>query len=175
MRSILLRVVLGSVLLLTTSWSAVAIAGQTVRLSLPKADRVVVLKSERRLVLMKGDFVLKVFPIALGRYPKGHKQYRGDAKTPEGDYLLDFKLKDSHFYRAIRVNYPNARDKAKARALGKDPGGKIMIHGLPNKMSADRVGHPFIDWTQGCIAVNNVQMDQIWKIVDAGTPIEIHP
>jgi murein L,D-transpeptidase YafK len=175
MRSIFLRIVLGVTLLFASSSSAVVFADQTARLSLPKADRVVVLKSERRLVLMRGDFVLKVFPIALGRYPKGHKQYQGDAKTPEGEYLLDFKLKNSQFYRAIRVNYPNARDRAKAQALGKDPGGKIMIHGLPNSMSAERVGHPYIDWTQGCIAVNNKQMDEIWQMVDAGTPIEIHP
>lgn len=175
MRSIFLRIVLGVTLLFASSSSAVVFADQTARLSLPKADRVVVLKSERRLVLMRGDFVLKVFPIALGRYPKGHKQYQGDAKTPEGEYLLDFKLKNSQFYRAIRVNYPNARDRAKAQALGKDPGGKIMIHGLPNSMSAERVGHPYIDWTQGCIAVNNKQMDEIWQMVDAGTPIKIHP
>jgi len=175
MRSIFLRIVLGVTLLFASSSSAAVFADQTARLSLPKADRVVVLKSERRLVLMRGDFVLKVFPIALGRYPKGHKQYQGDAKTPEGEYLLDFKLKNSQFYRAIRVNYPNARDRAKAKALGKDPGGKIMIHGLPNSMSAERVGHPYIDWTQGCIAVNNKQMDEIWQMVDAGTPIKIHP
>tara|TARA_Y100001936_G_scaffold253253_1_gene316837 strand:- start:37346 stop:37831 length:486 start_codon:yes stop_codon:yes gene_type:complete len=161
--------------MLAGSWQTVAAANQTARLSLPKADRVVVLKSERRLILMKGDFVLKIYPVALGRYPKGHKQFQGDAKTPEGEYLLDFKLRNSQFHRAIRINYPNARDVARARKMGKDPGGKIMIHGLPNTMSADRVGHPTLDWTQGCIAVTNRQMDEIWKMVDAGTPIEIHP
>lgn len=161
--------------MLASSWKVAAMADQTARLTLPKADRVVVLKTERRLILMKGDHVLKIYPVALGRYPKGHKQFQGDAKTPEGEYLLDFKLKNSHFYRAIRVSYPNSRDIARARAMGKDPGGKIMIHGLPNNMSASRVGHPSLDWTQGCIAVNNQQMDEIWKMVDAGTPIAIHP
>lgn len=175
MRSIFARIVLASFLVLASSWNVVVAAGQTARLSLPKADRVVVLKSERRLILMRGDRVLKIYPVALGRYPKGHKQFQGDSRTPEGEYLLDFKLKNSQFYRAIRVSYPNSQDIARARALGKDPGGKIMIHGLPNRMSASRVGHPSLDWTQGCIAVNNRQMDEIWQMVDAGTPIEIHP
>lgn len=150
-------------------------ANQTARLTLPKADRVVVLKGERKLVLMRGDRVLRVFRVALGRYPKGHKIQQGDARTPEGEYTLDFKLKDSAFYRAIRISYPNQRDINNAESLGVDPGGKIMIHGLPNKMRANRVGHPSIDWTQGCIAVTNREMDIIWRMVDAGTPIEIHP
>ena len=140
-----------------------------------KADRVVVLKSKRRMFLMKENFVLKIYVIALGRYPKGPKRYKGDAKTPEGNYILDYKIKDSDFYRAIRINYPNARDIDNARTAGKAPGGKIVIHGLPNTMTAERVGHPVLDWTQGCIAVTNKQMDEIWKLVDAGTPIEIHP
>ena len=140
-----------------------------------KADHVVVLKSKRRMVLMKNDFVLKVYVIALGRYPKGPKRYKGDAKTPEGNYILDYKIRDSDFYRAIRINYPNIGDIAYARKAGKEPGGKIVIHGLPNKMTAERVGHPVLDWTQGCIAVTNKQMDEIWKMVNVGTPIEIHP
>jgi murein L,D-transpeptidase YafK len=148
---------------------------QTARLTPLKADRVVVLKGERKLVLMHGDRVLRVFRVALGRYPQGHKTRQGDARTPEGEYTLDFKLKDSAFYRAIHISYPNHKDISKAEALGVDPGGKIMIHGLPNKMPVARVGHPSIDWTQGCIAVTNREMDIIWKMVDAGTPIEIHP
>jgi murein L,D-transpeptidase YafK len=140
-----------------------------------KADRVVVLKTERKLILMQGDYVLSVYRIALGRYPTGHKQQEGDSKTPEGSYTLDYKLKDSDFYRAIRVSYPNDQDISYARERGVDPGGKIMIHGLPNKLSATRVGHPSIDWTQGCIAVTNREMDEIWGMVDPGTPIEIHP
>lgn len=140
-----------------------------------KADRVVVLKTERKLILMQGDLVLRVYSIALGRYPMGHKQQEGDARTPEGAYTLDFKLKDSGFYKAIHVSYPNEKDITYARARGVDPGGKIMIHGLPNRVRATRVGHPMIDWTQGCIAVTNGEMDEIWGMVDPGTPIEIHP
>ena len=156
--------------------SGAAFSGtQTARRTLPKADRVVILKTERTMILMQGDLVLRIYRIALGRYPIGHKQQEGDARTPEGAYTLDFKLKDSEFYKAIRVSYPNQQDISYARARGVDPGGKIMIHGLPNKVPAARVGHPMIDWTQGCIAVTNREMDEIWRMVDPGTPIEIHP
>ena len=148
---------------------------KSARLIALKADRVVVLKTQRTLVLMRGVRVLRIFRIALGRYPKGRKAQKGDAKTPEGTYILDLKLRDSAFYRAIRISYPNQRDITYALAQGNDPGGKIMIHGLPNTMSADRVGHPTLDWTQGCIAVTNREMDEIWRMVDAGTPIEIYP
>ena len=140
-----------------------------------KVDRVVVLKSERKLVLMSGDYVLRVYQVALGRYPSGHKARQGDAKTPEGEYTLDFKLRKSGFHKAIHISYPNARDRARAAAAGVDPGGKIMIHGLPNKLKAARVGHPSIDWTQGCIAVTDKEIDEIWNMVKIGTPIEIHP
>jgi murein L,D-transpeptidase YafK len=161
---------------LTAIQSGAAISGtQTAFMMSAKADRVVVLKTERKLILMQGDLMLRVYRVALGRYPMGHKQQEGDARTPEGAYTLDFKLKDSDFYRAIHVSYPNERDISYARARGVEPGGKIMIHGLPNKMRATRVGHPTIDWTQGCIAVTNVEMDEIWGMVDPGTPIEIHP
>ena len=152
-----------------------SVSSQIFGLDFAKADRVVVIKSDRRMILMNGHSVLKVYQVALGRYPKGHKQFRGDARTPEGEYILDLKIRNSHFYRAIRINYPNAQDTEMAKLECKDPGGKIMIHGLPNTMSAERVGHPTLDWTQGCIAVTNRQMDEIWRLVDIGTPIEIHP
>ncbi len=140
-----------------------------------KADRVVIIKSQRRLVLMRGGYVLRSYRVALGRYPKGRKVREGDAKTPEGAYTLSHKKTRSNFYKAIGISYPNLQDTARADALGVRPGGRIMIHGLPNRMSADRVGHPVIDWTQGCIAVTNREMDEIWRMVDTGTPIEIHP
>ena len=142
-----------------------------------KADRLVVLKGERRLVLMRGDRVLKVFRVALGRYPKGHKVRQGDSKTPEGTYTVDYRLDSdrSKFYRALHISYPNRQDRERARRLGVDPGGQIMIHGLPTKWSAKDVGHPRLDWTQGCIALTNREMDQVWKMVDDGTTIEIHP
>lgn len=142
-----------------------------------KADRLVVLKGERRLVLMRGDRVLKVYRVALGRYPKGAKKREGDAKTPEGTYTVDYRLDSdrSKFYRALHISYPNNQDRARARQLGVSPGGQIMIHGLPTKWSAKDVGHPRIDWTQGCIAVTNREIDEIWAMVADGTAIEIHP
>ena len=139
------------------------------------ADRVVVLKASRKMVVMRSDRVLKIFRIALGRYPKGHKTREGDGKTPEGIYTLDYKLKDSAFFRAIHISYPNREDVARAEINGFKPGGRIMIHGLPNNMSADDVGHPYLDWTQGCIAVTNYEMLQLWRMIKAGIPIEIHP
>lgn len=140
-----------------------------------KADRVVIVKHERRLYLMRGTRVLRSYRVALGRYPRGHKLSRGDARTPEGRYTLDYKLVESAFYRAIHISYPNANDVARARSLGVSPGGQIMIHGLPNEKSARDVGHPSLDWTQGCIAVTNREIEEIWASVEEGTPIEIMP
>lgn len=142
-----------------------------------KADRIVVLKGERRLVLMHDDRVIRVYNVALGRYPKGHKERKGDSKTPEGTYTIDYRLDagQSVFYRALHISYPNARDKARAEARGDNPGGQIMIHGLPLDWTAKQLDHPRLDWTQGCIAVTNREIDEIWALVRDGTTIEIHP
>jgi len=134
-----------------------------------------VFKSERKLVLMRGEDVIKVYDVALGRYPKGHKVSDGDQRTPEGSYTLDYRLPRSAFHKAIHISYPNDEDLARATALGVSPGGRIMIHGLPNQVSARQVNHPKLDWTQGCIAVTNREIDEIWAAVDDGTPIEIYP
>lgn len=142
---------------------------------LSKADRVLVIKRERRLYLMRGDTVLKTYNVALGRYPKGHKLREGDARTPEGRYTLDFKLVESDFHRAIRISYPNVKDVQRAAARGVPPGGQIMIHGMPNGRVPRQVGHPSFDWTQGCIAVTNREIEEIWAAVEEGTPIEILP
>ena len=140
-----------------------------------KADRVVVLKSERRLMLMRGDRVLRAYRIALGRYAIGHKIEAGDNRTPEGEYILDRRVKDSKFYRALHISYPNWYDRTQAEFLGVPPGGAIMIHGQPNDLPKDYVGHPKIDWTTGCIAVTNREMDEIWAMVANGTEIKIYP
>ena len=144
-------------------------------ISKPKIDRVIVLKGERKLVLMRGDEVIKIYRVALGRYAKGPKARLGDAKTPEGSYTLDYRLTKSVFHKAIHISYPNARDRAVARAQGVRPGGKIMIHGLAKNWTADDLNHPNLDWTQGCIAVTNREIDEIWKLVSDGTPIDIYP
>ena len=140
-----------------------------------RPDRVVVLKSRRRMVLMRGDRVIKVYRIALGRYPKGAKREQGDAKTPEGVYTIDFQVSRSGFYKALHVSYPNRQDIAQARARGVDAGGRIMIHGIANSWTAAELNHPALDWTQGCIAVTNREMDEILSLVRVPTLIEIFP
>lgn len=140
-----------------------------------KADLVVVRKTERTLELRSGGDVLHEFRVALGRNPKGHKRQQGDSRTPEGVYELDGRNPESRFYRSIRISYPEPRDYEAAQRWGVSPGGDIMIHGLPNGVAADRVGHPQVDWTNGCIAVTNDEIDEIWAHVDDGTPIIIFP
>jgi len=140
-----------------------------------KADLVVVNKSKTRIYLIKDNKVFKSFRISLGADPKGHKQQEGDERTPEGRYTLDYKKSDSAFYKAIHISYPNENDVIRARELGVDPGGEIMIHGQKNQLSKISFTKQSRSWTDGCIAVTNSAMDEIWKSVDAGTPIIIKP
>jgi len=142
------------------------------------ADQVVVKKSERKLMLMNDGRVIREYRIALGDAPRGHKMRQGDERTPEGDYILDWRNPRSSFYKSIHVSYPNDRDRMFARAMGVDPGGMIMIHGLPNYLPPNAVKHANYnrrDWTDGCIAVDNHEMDEIWQAVRDGTPIRILP
>lgn len=146
-------------------------------MDLPKADRVLVKKSERKLLLIKDGEPFRHYDIALGDSPKGHKQFEGDEKTPEGTYTLDWRNQNSKFYRSIHISYPNEQDQAFALSQGRDPGGMIMIHGRPNK-NRDPISAWVLDkmdWTDGCIAVKNEEMDEIWAAIENGTPIEIHP
>jgi murein L,D-transpeptidase YafK len=137
------------------------------------ADKVLVLKSRRALLLMKGDEVLKRYIVSLGGNPVGPKIRQGDHKTPEGSYVLDRHNANSQFYRSIHISYPNADDVARAKKLGVRAGGDLFIHGLPNDFHghSDALG----DWTEGCIAVTDAEMDEIWRMVADGTPIEIKP
>ena len=139
------------------------------------ADRVVVVKGERRLYLLRGSEVLKSYRVALGRQPKGTKLEEGDGRTPEGQYTLDRRNTGSRFYRAIHVSYPNAVDRARSRALGEAAGGLIMLHGLPNERPQWGEEHWMYNWTSGCIAVTNAEMDEIWDSIGPDTPIEIRP
>jgi murein L,D-transpeptidase YafK len=139
------------------------------------ADSVLVIKSERRLILQRDGKPWKVYRVALGPVPWGHKLQSGDERTPEGSYLLDYKLHNSQFHKAIRISYPNAADRERARQLGVDPGGNIMIHGQPNESELGIGEAQTFNWTNGCIAVTNEEMDEIWQLVRIGTPIEIRP
>jgi hypothetical protein len=140
-----------------------------------RADRIIVEKAARTLSLYHGDRRLKTYKIALGRNPSGHKQREGDGRTPEGIYTIDSRKPDSAFHRALHISYPNAEDRRRARQQGVSPGGAIMIHGLPNGMGALGKSHLLRDWTDGCIAVSNDEIEEIWRAVPNGTRIEIKP
>lgn len=136
-------------------------------------DKVYVDKSTQRLYLLQDGKSVRSYHIALGDAPKGHKRQEGDERTPEGSYTLDYKNEDSIAYRSIHVSYPNASDIANSQARGVSPGGAIMIHGQMNgygdlaKFTQQR------NWTDGCVAVTNPEMDEIMQAVKVGTPIEI--
>lgn len=134
-----------------------------------------VLKGPRRLLLLAGNRVLREYEVALGTNPTGPKRRNGDGRTPEGRYVIDSRLEESRFHRALHVSYPNEADLAFARAAGIAPGGGVMIHGLPNGESWVGDVHREFDWTNGCIGVTDDEMDEIWELVDDGTPIEIRP
>lgn len=141
----------------------------------PKADLVVVDKSVKKLYLIKQGVRYRQYSVALGPQPSGHKIMSGDERTPEGRYYLDQKRANSDFYKAIHISYPNAADIENARNLGADPGGAIMIHGMPNELNWPVELAQRFNWTNGCIAVTNHEMDEIWNAIDVGTPIEILP
>jgi len=138
-------------------------------------DRVLVLKKERTLELLSRGKVMKVYKVALGGDPVGPKTKQGDHKTPEGVYVLDFRNAHSQFYKSIHISYPSQRDRAVARRKGISPGGDVFVHGLPNGFGAVGAAHRLKDWTDGCIAVTNQEMDEIWQAVPDGTEIEIRP
>ncbi|WP_420883162.1 L,D-transpeptidase family protein [Vibrio neptunius] len=141
--------------------------------AIAEVDLVKVDKSKRRMYLIDNDRVVREFRIALGKHPKGHKTQEGDHRTPEGRYYLDFVLDDSEFYRSIHISYPNPRDIAYAEQLNIDPGGNIKIHGLRNGEQRPATFVQSFDWTNGCIAITNQEMDELLTLVKTGTPIEI--
>lgn len=136
-------------------------------------DRVFVDKSDRVLRLISQDKTIKSYRIALGDNPVGHKQQEGDQRTPTGVYSLDYKNENSIAHRSIHISYPNTKDKARAKSLGINPGGDIMIHGQMNGFGHLGWLNQSRDWTDGCIAVTNDEMDEIMAAVTLGTPIEI--
>ena len=166
------------ILLILTSLSAVALAKNTAKNNqvIPSnviIDKVYVDKSERVLKLLSNDKVIKIYHIALGDSPVGHKRQEGDERTPTGSYKLDYKNENSSYYRSIHVSYPNAADKAQAKKRGVSPGGDIMIHGQKNGFGHLAALTQKRDWTDGCIAVTDNEMDEIMAVYKAGMPIEI--
>ena len=140
-----------------------------------KADSVLVIKSESMLYLLHQGNELGSFGVAFGANPEGHKQRQGDERTPEGHYMLDYKNPNSKYYKSIHISYPNARDRENARKRGVDPGGDIMIHGQLNGYGGLSTFVQLFNWTDGCIALSDQDMDVVWEAVNPGTPIEIRP
>lgn len=138
-------------------------------------DRILIEKKERRLMLISKGEVLKSYKIALGGNPNGPKERQGDNKTPEGTYSIDSRNKDSRYHLALHISYPNERDKKRAQVLGVSPGGNIMIHGIKNGLSWVGDAHTEVDWTKGCIAVTDEEIDEIAKVAPNGTIVEIRP
>lgn len=147
-----------------------ALAGATEKVTLVRVD-----KSDRQMELLAGETVLRRYAIALGANPVGHKQQEGDERTPEGRYVLDWRKQNSTATLAIHISYPNKLDRAAALQRGVSPGGAIMIHGQPTGYGWWSWLLQRFDWTDGCIAVSNDEMREIWDMVDNGTPIEIRP
>jgi murein L,D-transpeptidase YafK len=157
-------------LVLLVCWQQVSLAGE-----FPVADKVLIVKAERKLHLIKDGEAFRTFNIALGIRPEGDKQREGDFRTPEGEYRLDMRNPNSEYFLSIRVSYPDANDIRDARSKGVDPGGAIMIHGQPNMPSRSEAFYRTQDWTNGCIAVSNSDMIDIWLMTSEDTPIEIQP
>lgn len=138
-------------------------------------DKIIIIKGERKLEIYAEGQKLKTYPVALGFEPEGHKQFEGDGKTPEGLYVVDSKNPHSQFYKNLGVSYPNTTDRAYAKKHGKSPGGAIKIHGLGKSFGYLGKTHALSDWTLGCIAVTNEEIDEIYASTPVGTPIEIRP
>ena len=139
------------------------------------ADKVLIEKQERRLTLLSMGEVIKTYKVALGGNPVGTKERQGDNKTPEGIYIIDSRNTKSDFYLSLHISYPNEKDRMRARELGVSPGGDIMIHGIKNGFSWVGASHSNTDWTNGCIAVTNEEMEEIFNLVPNGTIVEIRP
>jgi len=156
----------------------IALAGVSVEVQaepLSEVDELIIIKHERKLYLMRQGEVLEWFWVALGRHPVGQKTKIGDGRTPEGVYWIDGRDDNSDFYRAMWLSYPNSADRERARQQGVNPGGGIMIHAVPEGYEPTGPGERMIDWTDGCIAVTNADMDEIWARVRDGTRVEIRP
>jgi len=138
-------------------------------------NKVVVYKAKRQMQLLSGDEVIKTYSISLGDNPIGHKVEEGDERTPEGDYVIDYRNPQSHYHLSFHISYPNEKDKENARKLGVSPGGSIMIHGSPNKFQWSEAVLKNVDWTDGCIAITNKEIDEFGKLVKNGTPISLYP
>jgi len=141
----------------------------------PQADRIVVYKARRTMELYHNGHVIKTYKIALGPHSVGPKTRQGDHRTPEGRYRIDARNAHSKFHLSLHISYPDPADRERARKLGVSPGGDIMIHGVPDRFAYLGSLQANYDWTDGCIAVSNSEIEEIWKLVPIGTEVEINP
>jgi murein L,D-transpeptidase YafK len=141
----------------------------------PQADKILILKSAHTMTLFSGERALKTYKVALGAVPAGAKHVEGDHKTPEGNYTIDAKNPQSQFHLSLHISYPSAADRQRAAQLGERPGGAIMIHGLAKQFAYLGPLHRQVDWTDGCVAVTNAEIEEIWKLVPVGARVEIRP
>jgi murein L,D-transpeptidase YafK len=154
---------------------SVGVASRIAAQAATKVDRIVVEKSKRTLTLITGTRILKAYKVALGGQPVGAKDRQGDHKTPEGIYSVDAKNPNSQFYKALHLSYPNSADRANARKLGLNTGGDVEIHGLGAKWGWLGAKHRLTDWTDGCIALTNEEIDEVYPLIKVGTTVEIRP
>jgi murein L,D-transpeptidase YafK len=140
-----------------------------------KADSILILKKDHLLELLSAGKVIRTYKVALGSGGLAPKQREGDARTPEGRYIIDSRNAASQYHKALHISYPNADDRKRAARLGVAPGGAVMIHGLPNGKAFIGSAHRLYDWTLGCVAVTDQEIDEIWTLVPVGTPVEIRP
>ena len=140
-----------------------------------RVDSILILKKDHLLELISGGKVIRTYHVALGQGGLAPKQKEDDARTPEGHYVIDTRNAASHYHKALHVSYPNAEDRSRAAKMGVSPGGAIMIHGLPNGKGYIGAAHRLYDWTLGCIAVTDSEIDEIWTMTPVGTPVEIRP
>lgn len=166
---------IGLVPLLVLGWAAAESRQAPGALAPAMADRVLIEKSQRRLTLYRAGVPIRSYRVALGSQPRGAKTVAGDGRTPEGLYTIDWHKADSGYHRALHVSYPNAQDRARAATLGASPGGDIMIHGMRNGLGWLGPLHRLKDWTRGCIALTDAEVDEVAAAVPDGTTLEIRP
>lgn len=170
----LTRVGLASILLISNLLLH-ALSSAAAGLYQAKADSIVILKKEHTMELLTGGKVIRTYKVALGQGGLAPKEREGDARTPEGHFVIDAKNEHSKYHKALHVSYPSTEDRKRAARLGVSPGGAIMIHGLPEGKAWVGARHRLFDWTLGCVAVTNEEIDEVWTLVPVGTPVEIRP
>ena len=167
-RCLAVLLVMGTIAVCTIAMPASAAWPPRLAPAAERADEIHVVKHQRRMDLLRKGKVIRSYAIRLGDQPRGHKRQQGDERTPEGRYVITYRNPQSAFHLSLRISYPNAADRAQARARGVDPGGDIVIHGGTPPGNGR-------DWTDGCIALMNTQMEEVWSLVPTGTPIVIDP